>query len=171
MLKVTIGLFAAIAALSAVAPPPLPKVVLEARTVFVYDRVGDLKVYDNVYDKLRKWGRWVLVQDAESADLVIVLSGDVITGGMITNSSTTGNANATVYGNTATVNGRSSTTTTSMPMVLSLPRYLTIVDRKTRQPLLSVSCEQRIGPGSTAGALVNRLKGRFPADQRKDTVK
>jgi hypothetical protein len=78
---------------------------------------------------------------------------------------TTTTATATTYGNTTAVQGSSTTSNTSIP-ILSYPRYLTVVDPRTGNELLAVSCELRLSKSRTARILVDRFKERFPTNER-----
>jgi len=150
----------------AVDPAPLPKVVTEAKKVMIIDRTGNTTLYDNVYDKLRKWNHWTLVQEQEEADLLVVLAKDTITAGTVTYGQSTASGQATTYGKSTIVNAQASGVSSTSPMVVSMPRYLVLVDNRRSQIALSVSCEQRISSGYTAKVLVDRLRKGFPKDQR-----
>jgi hypothetical protein len=44
---------------------PLSPVLLNCKKVYLIDESGDLKVFDNLYDKLTKWGRWDVVRKSK----------------------------------------------------------------------------------------------------------
>jgi hypothetical protein len=54
---------------------PLSASVIAAKTAYVENH-GSAKLKDRSYDELKKWGRWVIVEDRTKADLVIVLSSE-----------------------------------------------------------------------------------------------
>lgn len=58
----------------AVNPAPLPKEIRAAKTVFVLSQGIEPGTMDVVYDEISKWPRWILTDDHEKADLIIVLS-------------------------------------------------------------------------------------------------
>ncbi len=167
-LAIAAALVAAAAAvpLLAVDPAPLPKTIREAKSVFLLNQSSDMKVFDNLYDRMRKWSKWRLVEEAQSADLVLVFtSNTAYLGNLDMGTTSTTTASATQIGNTVSYSGQTRTQPTSMPL-LSMPRHLVIVDPKTKAALLDIECERRIGAGYTAGVLVNRLKKRFPKSER-----
>jgi len=147
-------------------PPPVPKSVAEARSVFVFDQTGNTAIYDNVYDKLRKWGRWTMAEDPSKADLVAVIAAQNIFVGSTTTVTASGNGSATQIGNTTMYGGQAQAQASTMPNLVSMPRYLGLIDPKTGRVLLSVSCEQRLTNSYTAKVLVDRLRKRFPKSER-----
>jgi hypothetical protein len=56
--------------------PPLPASVIAAKTVFIDNKTGYTQVTDKAYEALSKWGRFKIVQDAKSADLVLQFTAD-----------------------------------------------------------------------------------------------
>ena len=159
---VIFGWFLSLAALLAAAtlwgvdPAPLPPAIRNAKTAYIVNQTEDYKLYDNLYDRLRKWGQWTLTEDRASADLVLVFAARDEFFGMLPGTTT-----VTSSGNTAAI--------TSVPIpVVTMSRYLIVLDAKTEDKLMSISCERRIGSGYTAGVLVNRLKQRFPKRTSKE---
>jgi hypothetical protein len=150
----------------AVDPAPLPKEIRVAKTVFIINESAENVILDNVYDRFKKWPRWALTEERETADLLVVLSARSYFYGMMNIGTTTNStATATTYGNTTVAHGSSTSQNTGVPL-LSYPRYLTVVDPKTGNALLTISCELRMSKGYTAKVLMDRLKQRFPKSER-----
>ena len=59
--------------------PPLPASVIAAKTVYIDNQTGSSQVTDKAYEALTKWGRYTVVKDAKSADLVLQFTAE--TGG------------------------------------------------------------------------------------------
>jgi len=57
--------------------------MLSAKFIFFEDRTGAVAVGNRALDRLKKWGRFQIVQDPKKADLVILLSADPYKGGYI----------------------------------------------------------------------------------------
>jgi hypothetical protein len=150
--------------LLAVDPAPLPKVMREAKKAYAVNAGIESKTFDHVYDQLKKWGHWQLVDEANEADVIVVLSSQNTFLG-VANLGSVGNATATTYGNVTTVHGSSSNIL--LPMV-SQHRYLGVVDPKTGMILISVDCLPREinGAARTGKILVDRLRDRFPKCER-----
>jgi len=76
-------------------------------------------------------------------------------------------AAATTYGNTTVARGYGSAQGIAVP-VMQETRYLTVVEPRSGLALLTLSCRRREinGNSRTGKILVNRLKERFPKDQR-----
>jgi hypothetical protein len=55
---------------------PLPSELLSAKTVFLVNKTGYQSALDTAYDQFQKWGRFSIVQDKDSADLVVVFIHD-----------------------------------------------------------------------------------------------
>jgi hypothetical protein len=55
---------------------PLPSELLSAKTVFLVNKTGYQNALDTAYDQFQKWGRFSIVQDQNSADIVVVLIHD-----------------------------------------------------------------------------------------------
>lgn len=53
---------------------PLPKPITDAKTVYVLNQTGAPEAADRAYKELRSWGRFVIVEKQEDADLVLRLS-------------------------------------------------------------------------------------------------
>jgi hypothetical protein len=129
---------------------PLPEKALAARTVALVNAAGgETGVMDGIYSNLKKWGRWQIVDRDQHPDLLLLFSGsDRILGSMTT---------ATATGNATYAAGSAST----VPL-MSMKRYLIVVDPATNAQLFTAECERRLGAGYTGGVLVNELKKRVP---------
>jgi hypothetical protein len=80
---------------------PLPAKVVNAKTVFYINDTTSSRFGDDLYQELKKWNRWQVVNDRKKADLILVLSQrDQIEGTIAT-------ATATTSGNTAYATGAS----------------------------------------------------------------
>ena len=146
-----------LAMVESTSPPPSGlDDIRQAKSVYLVNKGTDLKVFDHLAEKLRKWGRWTIVTRPEEADLLLVFAeSQVYLGSMNT-------ANVTSSGTYASGVG------TSIPL-MSLPRFLMAVDRASGRQLLAVSCERRMGAGYTAGALVERMKKQIEKLEKPQT--
>ncbi len=54
--------------------PPIPESLLNAKTAFVVNRGASVKDLEKLCNLLKEWGRFELVQDQKSADIVIKIS-------------------------------------------------------------------------------------------------
>ena len=54
--------------------PPIPESLLNAKTAFVVNRGASVKDFEKLCNLLKEWGRFELVQDQKSADIVITIS-------------------------------------------------------------------------------------------------
>jgi len=113
---------------------------------------------DGVRDKLQQWGRWKLVQRAEDADLVIVLSSSEIAAGAIS----TAQGSATVVGNYASGNAVG----LSAPFLIQ-KTFLTVVDSKSGNIYTAVDALARRHINGIPNYLVNRLKGQLEKHERR----
>ena len=57
----------------------VPQDLLTAKTVYLRDRSGDRKLFDQIRQQVKQWGRWELVSSAKDADLVLALTVDAKT--------------------------------------------------------------------------------------------
>jgi hypothetical protein len=151
----------------AVDPAPLPRAIRDAKTVAVSAQGIELGTMDVVYDELRKWGRWTLVDDASKADLIIVLSSQNYYVGMVAFGSASAQASATTYGNTTAAQATGTSQAVAIPFFRQT-RFLSVIDARSGASLLSLSCRRREinGDTRTGKTLANELKARFPKDQR-----
>jgi hypothetical protein len=73
MRKVMIALFLCFP-FSAFAQAPIPDVLMNAKTAFIFNDGAWYKAYDKFYNEFKKWNRFEFVQEKERADIIIVLS-------------------------------------------------------------------------------------------------
>ena len=129
---------------------PLPPQIMKATTVYIDNQSGIAKLGDRCYTEIEKWGRFKVVQDPKTADLVFLLSAKQYTSGYVTSGggststvNTSGNINATTIGDqtTGTVNTSGTVNTTTQPTYTSAVTvgytYLTVIDPKTGDSLWS----------------------------------
>jgi hypothetical protein len=70
---------ASIAAAGAGKHAPVPDVVTNAKTIYILNETGMQKIADTAYEDLQRWGRFSVVSDRQSADLIIhFVSRDVL---------------------------------------------------------------------------------------------
>lgn len=113
---------------------PLPKDVMNAKTVYIDNKSGFANIGDRAYDELRKWGRFKIVDNPKDADIVLLLSSSAYEGGY----TTTGTINATTtdYGSTSQTTG---TVSTQSHPVTHRYTHITLVNPKTGDNLWSDS--------------------------------
>ncbi len=51
--------------------PPIPESLLNAKTAYVVNRGASVKDFERLCSLLKEWGRFELVQDPKSADIII----------------------------------------------------------------------------------------------------
>jgi hypothetical protein len=127
---------------------PLPEKLVSARTVYLVNESGDVKVFDKFFQELQKWGRFKIVTARGDADVIAVVS-DRSSGAV-----TIGNGTVVGSGNVATGSG----TYVTMPNEYM---YLRIVEATTGDALWSDRTTKRLGSGSTASKLLSNLKKRL----------
>jgi cytochrome c5 len=135
---------------------PLPQQVMTAKTIYIDNRSGIADLGDKAYDELRKWGRFQIVDSAEKADVVLLLSAKAYISGYSSNSyhntsgsvDSSGNVTAQTYGN-----GNTSA-------IYSATTYVTIVDPKAGAPLWSDARAWGRWKSATRG-LVKELRDRM----------
>jgi len=105
--------------------------ILSAKTAYFDYQSVPPKVGEKALDRLKKWGRFQIVQDRKQADLIILLSTDTPGGDIIFADGRTGTVDKT--GNIA-VNGIPGLNKEAAPVRYA---YLTVVDAKTEEKLWS----------------------------------
>ena len=106
--------------------------IQSSKTVYFDDQTGIDAVRAAALAQLKKWGRFQIVQDKKSADLVLLLSADPYNGGYIIFAS----------GQTGTVNSghvQEDRVPNYTPQAPVRDTYLTVIDPKTGQNLCSDS--------------------------------
>ncbi len=135
---------------------PLPQPVMTARTIYIDNRSGVADLGDKAYDELRKWGRFQIVDSAEKADVVLLLSAKEYVSGYSTGTyrntsgsvDSYGNINAQTYGNG------------SSHAIYSGTTYVTILDPKGGAALWSDARPWGRWKSATRG-LVKELRERM----------
>ena len=112
---------------------PNPRVILSAKTIFLDDQSGKDAVGKKTLAELGKWGRFQIVQNRKSADLILVLSTDPGRGGNVILSG----------GQTAGIDSQGHVAEDSIPNYNKLPpvpnAFLTVFDAHTGENLWSAS--------------------------------
>lgn len=107
--------------------------ILSARSAYFDDTIGHVAVREKALGRLRKWGRFQIVQDRKQADLIILLSADAYKGGYILLAS----------GQTATIDKNGSIHEDSVPYYNRVApvryAYLTVIDPTTGESLWNES--------------------------------
>lgn len=107
--------------------------ILSARTVYFENKTGSAAVGKNALAQLRKWGKFVVVPNAKSADLIFLLSADPYRGGNIILSG----------GQTGSVDNQGHIEEDRVPdynkQSPTRDAYLTVIDAKTGESLWSHS--------------------------------
>jgi hypothetical protein len=163
-MRVTAALLTAIAAL-AILPAPTPAQprkqlglspqLLSAKSVYFDDRTGSPAVAKRAVERLKKWGRYQVVNDPKQADLILLFSADPYKGGYIIISG----------GQTATIDRKGEIQEDAVPTFNKAApvrdAYLTVIDPATGDSLWSDSHVWGgllTGHNSAGERLVNKLK-------------
>jgi hypothetical protein len=105
-----------------------------------------------------------MVNSPEEADVIAILSRQ---DNVAIVESRTSSTTATTAVSPGVAIARASAIQTSTPMIFaSYDRFLTLMSQKTGVPLVSVSCQLRLAQGRTGKHLMDRLKNRFPKQER-----
>src|ERR1700753_2566433 len=64
-------LLAPVLAVAALAQEPIPQAALTARTVAILNDTKTGEVSDGALEQLKRWGRFTVVDDSDSADIVL----------------------------------------------------------------------------------------------------
>lgn len=131
-----------------------PKIT-SAKSVYFEDRTGAAAVANKALERLKKWGRFQIVQDPKKADLVILLSADPYKGGYI----------LTASGQTGTMGRGGNLELDRIPnynrAAPTRYAYLTVIDPECGKSLWSASHVWGgllTGFNSVGERLVNRLE-------------
>lgn len=62
---------AALAAVSALAQQPIPRAALAAKTIAIQNDTKSGAVSDGAVEQLQRWGRFTIVDDSDTADIVL----------------------------------------------------------------------------------------------------
>lgn len=137
---------------------PLAPKILSAKTVYIDNQSGQASLGDRAFQQITKWGRWKVISDRQSADLILLLSAHQYNRGSVT--STTGrvddNGNINTTGNTSTMSVGYT--------------YITVVDPQTGDNLWSESKRWGnlyTGFHSATKGIIDELMKRIAEDQSK----
>jgi hypothetical protein len=112
---------------------PLPPQILTAKTIYIDNQSGMAKLGDRAYEQLEKWGKYKVVQDKKSADLILLLSAREYHRGYVSSGSqTTGHIDESGNINTTTSPTYSSEVTVGYT-------YITMIDPASGDALWSDS--------------------------------
>lgn len=75
---------------------PLPERVQLAKTVYFVNASGTARFGDDLYREIRKWNRWDVVADKSKADLILVLSPSDTIPTVVSATTSSASANATM---------------------------------------------------------------------------
>jgi len=146
---------------------PLPVQIVQAKTVYLVNQTQLANLGDKAFDELTKWGRFKIVQKAEEADLVLVLSATSKVTGFDTQ--TSGNTTGTVD-DSGNVELSGQSTSHSQAKTVSYT-YLTAIDPKTGAHLWSDVKQwgSLYFPRSATRSLVKELRKRI--EEQESDVK
>lgn len=134
--------------------PPIPQILAEAKTVYLdaHTDMSDFH-YKHLYNKLREWNRWLIVNDPKKADIVLLMTtknSQVINYQMSSQS-----ASATTIGNTTTLNSSGS----SVSVPLTIPSYvLYVIDPKTNDRIWRITTGEKFLKSNEAKQLIKDLR-------------
>jgi hypothetical protein len=145
-------------------PAPLPLELQHAKKMSLVNSGVENSIQDRVYEEFSKWGRWTMVNSPEEADVIAILSRQ---DNVAILESRTSSTTATAAVSPGVAIARASATQTSTPMIFaSYDRFLTIIGQRSGARLVGVSCQLRLAQGRTGKHLMDRLKDRFPKQER-----
>jgi hypothetical protein len=125
---------------------PLPERLVTARTVYLVNDSGDLKVFDKFYQEVKEWNHFAVVTSRDDAEIVMVLTSNpgyvvsVVTGTVVPGGSVVGTA-------------------VSVP---SEYLCLKVFSSATAEVLWSDKTEKWVTSGHAPSKLVSNLKKRMP---------
>ena len=141
---------------------PLPQKVMTAKTMYIDNRSGVADLGDRAYEELRKWGRFQIVDSAEKADVVLLLSAREYISGYSSGSYQNTSGSVDSYGNVSAQTYGSG----SSHAIVSGTTYVTIVDPKGGASLWSDARAWGRWKSATRG-LVKELRQRI--EQQEDS--
>jgi hypothetical protein len=134
---------------------PLPQQVMTAKTVYIDNRSGHAELGDKAYDEMKKWARYQIVDSADKADIVLLLSAQEYIGGYT--SSTYHNTTGTVDDN-GNVNAQSYGSGSSRAVVTGTT-FITLIDTKSGTSLWADSKPWGRWKSATRG-IIKELRDR-----------
>lgn len=134
---------------------PLPRKLINAKTAYIDNRTGLENADDRAYDELKKWGRFRIVEDPRSADVILLVTARRYVSGSYTSGtvSDSGQVSANTYSQT------------------SGATYLTVVDPQTGAALWSDGKRWGslfTGFRSATRSLIKELRKRIDAQEKSN---
>jgi hypothetical protein len=148
-LPVLLGLILALTAGSLPAAQdhaPLPQKLVAAKSVYLVNDSGDIKAFDNLYQELKKWNRFKVVDSQAAAEIVMILT-------------TNAQYGVTVVSGASTGGGGFIGSATTVPNEYL---WLKVYGAAGPELLWSDSTEKWITSGHAPSKLVSNLKKRMP---------
>jgi hypothetical protein len=128
---------------------PLPEKLVTAKTVYLINDSGDLKVYDKFYSALKAWNRFAIVTSRATADVVMVLT------------SSSQYALSVASGTAVSGGGVTSGVGTSVAVPSTL-LHLKVFDSSTADLLWSDATEKWVTAGHAPSKLISNMRKRMP---------
>ncbi len=119
--------------------------IRDAKTIYLVNQSTDVKVFDQLREKLKEWGRWKIVDREDDADLLLVLS---------LSSAYVGSVSTGTASGTATY---SSGIGTSVALINGY-FYLIAVDRVSHRQLTAASTIRHTISSQSVSGLMNQIK-------------
>jgi len=134
---------------------PLPQQVMTAKTVYIDNQSGQADLGDKAYDEMKKWGRYQIVDSADKADIVLLLSAKEYIGGY--RSTTYHNTTGTVD-NSGNVNAQTYGSGSSRPIVTGTT-FISLIDTKSGTSLWADAKQWGRWKSATRG-IIKELRDR-----------
>lgn len=134
---------------------PLPERIMTAKTVYLDNQSGFADLGDKAYDEMKKWGRYQIVDSADKADIVLLLSAKEYIGGYTSSTyhNTTGSAD-----DNGNISAHTYSSGSSRAIVAGTT-FITLVDAKSGASLWSDARAWGRWKSATRG-LVKELRDR-----------
>jgi len=135
---------------------PLPPELLQAKLIYIDNQTPDCpECSDQAYNELKKWGRFQIVSDPKSADLLFILK------------SASSERPVTVVSNTNSSGPTSAQTDSSVISVEDYTVFLTVVNAYTDRQLYSNGAYWRFRWSKPAVTLIKQLRKRIEDQENK----
>jgi hypothetical protein len=152
---------------------PLPKRLLEAKTVFLVNTSARVEVLDQAYKELKSWGRFVVADDQSKADLILVLTakqtGETVSTIKLGNDTATTSSQVNGYGQYATV-----TSTTKVNRAPEMPitsqtgiTTLQVFDHTTPEAPAIWAIEREWSASGSGKQCIKELKKRIEYQEKE----
>jgi hypothetical protein len=142
---------------------PLPQRVMTAKTAYIDNQSGHADLGDKAYDEMKKWGRYQIVDSADKADIILLLSAKEYVGGYTSSTSQTTTGRVDDNGN---VNAQTNGSGDSQAVVTGTT-FITLIDGKSGASLWADAKPWGRWKSATRG-LVKELRDRVK-DQEAGT--